>query len=154
MKVVIAKRLRDVVRTNDCERVLATVKYSRLPWYANIPNQDQIHGFSTQCPRCMDGAFKWKMHMRTCCLYPKEMSTQTPSSPYTMVTAFTSENVHSRLVAEDAFREKRYEEALKRAFLGTDEDIFADPACDKNSSGCTAVAALVTNNNKIYVVRA
>jgi len=31
-------------------------------------------------------------------------------------------------------------------------EIVIDPAYDKDSSGCTAVAALVTNDNKIYVV--
>jgi len=42
---------------------------------------------------------------------------------------------------------------LKRAFIGTDEDFLADPNA-KGSSGCTAVAALVTNDNKIYVANA
>ena len=68
--------------------------------------------------------------------------------------------------------EKNYEEALKRAFLGTDEDLLAgetiratppptrliplpllDPAHVRDPSGCTAVAALITADNKIYVVR-
>ena len=57
--------------------------------------------------------------------------------------------------------------ALKKAFLGTDEDLLASRSflesniferfipwkgLTKGSSGCTAIAALVTNNNKIYVV--
>ena len=41
------------------------------------------------------------------------------------VAKFASGNVHKRLVAEDAYREKRYEEALKMAFLGTDQDFLA-----------------------------
>lgn len=57
---------------------------------------------------------------------------------------------------------------MKRAFLGTDEDLLAgewlryplsieadstlDPAHTRDPSGCTAVAALVTSDNKIYVV--
>ena len=41
------------------------------------------------------------------------------------VAKFSGINVHKRLVAEAAYREKRYEEALKRAFLGTDEDFLA-----------------------------
>ena len=41
------------------------------------------------------------------------------------VAKFSGINVHKRLVTEEAYREKRYEEALKRAFLGTDEDLLA-----------------------------
>lgn len=41
------------------------------------------------------------------------------------VAKFASVNVHKRLVAADAYREKRYEEALKRAFLRTDQDFLA-----------------------------
>ena len=38
------------------------------------------------------------------------------------MSKFAGTNVHKRLVSEGAYREKRYEEALKSAFLGTDED--------------------------------
>jgi len=41
------------------------------------------------------------------------------------VAKFASVNIHKRLVAEDAYREKRYKEALKMAFLGTDQDFLA-----------------------------
>ena len=41
------------------------------------------------------------------------------------VARFAGKNVHKRLVTEDTYREKSYEEALKRAFLGTDEDLLA-----------------------------
>jgi protein phosphatase 2C family protein 2/3 len=41
------------------------------------------------------------------------------------IAKFASNNVHKRLLTEEAYREKRYEEALKRAFLGTDEDFLA-----------------------------
>jgi len=70
------------------------------------------------------------------------------------VAKFAGKNVHRRLLTEDAYREKRYADAMKRAFLGTDEDLLADPAHTRDSSGCTAVAALVTDDNKIYVANA
>jgi len=38
--------------------------------------------------------------------------------------------------------------------LGTDEDILADPAHTRDPSGCTAVAALLSHDNKIYVANA
>jgi protein phosphatase 2C family protein 2/3 len=38
---------------------------------------------------------------------------------------FAGINVHKRLVTEKAYHEKQYEEALKKAFLGTDKDFLA-----------------------------
>lgn len=38
---------------------------------------------------------------------------------------FSGDNVHVRLIGEDEYREERWEPALKKAFLGTDEDIRA-----------------------------
>ena len=88
------------------------------------------------------------------------------------VARFAGRNVHKRLTAEDAYHEKQYNAALKKAFLGTDEDIRAgssslstlrltqfelrrvDPSFFHDPSGCTAVAALLTSDRKLYVVRA
>ncbi|KAG2361708.1 PP2C-domain-containing protein [Suillus spraguei] len=70
------------------------------------------------------------------------------------VARFAGKNVHKRLISEEAYREKRYDEALKKAFLGTDEDLLADPSHTRDPSGCTAVAALITDDNKIYVANA
>jgi len=36
---------------------------------------------------------------------------------------FAGENVHKRLVSEESYAAKDYFAALKRAFLGTDEDL-------------------------------
>ncbi|KAF9049616.1 PP2C-domain-containing protein [Hymenopellis radicata] len=69
------------------------------------------------------------------------------------VAKFAGQNVHKRLVNEESYKEKNYEEALKRAFLGTDEDMLANPKHSRDPSGCTAVAALVTKD-KIYVANA
>ena len=38
---------------------------------------------------------------------------------------FAGLNVHKRLVTEEAYKNDDYEVALKKAFLGTDEDILA-----------------------------
>ncbi|KII90856.1 hypothetical protein PLICRDRAFT_39460 [Plicaturopsis crispa FD-325 SS-3] len=70
------------------------------------------------------------------------------------VAKFAGQNVHKRLVSEEAYREQQYEQAMKRAFLGTDEDLLADPACARDPSGCTAVAALITQDGKVYVANA
>ena len=41
------------------------------------------------------------------------------------VAEFAGSHVHKRLITEEAYREKRYEDSLKRAFLGTDGDLRA-----------------------------
>jgi len=69
------------------------------------------------------------------------------------VAKFAGQNVHKRLVTEESYKESHYDEALKRAFLGTDEDLLANPAHTRDPSGATAVAALVTKD-KIYVANA
>jgi len=69
------------------------------------------------------------------------------------VARYAGENVHKRLLTEEAYQQKNYEAALKRAFLGTDEDLLANPATARDTSGCTAVAALVSGD-KIYVANA
>lgn len=49
------------------------------------------------------------------------------------VAKFAGKNVHKRLLAEEAYREKRYYEAMKRAFLGTDEDLLAGTILSRRS---------------------
>jgi protein phosphatase PTC2/3 len=41
------------------------------------------------------------------------------------VAKYAGQNVHKRLISEESYLEKQYETALKKAFLGTDEDILA-----------------------------
>lgn len=41
------------------------------------------------------------------------------------VAKFAGENVHKRLLKEKAYLDKQYPLALKKAFLGTDEDLLA-----------------------------
>lgn len=94
------------------------------------------------------------------------------------IARFSGENVHKRLISEDAYKSKQWDDALKNAFLGTDEDIRAgmsfqlrltsislffsfylydgvsslDTRFFRDPSGCTAVAALVTHDGRIFVV--
>jgi hypothetical protein len=41
------------------------------------------------------------------------------------VAEFAAQNVHKRLPSEESYQKQEYEAALKRAFLGTDEDFLA-----------------------------
>ena len=100
--------------------------------------------------------------------YPIPENASYINPPGSNVAKFASLNVHKRLVTEEAYKNDDYEVALKKAFLGTDEDILAgqsifsslsfltdvylDPELAKDHSGCTAVAALLSHDNKIYVV--
>ncbi|KAM6492869.1 Protein phosphatase 2C (PP2C)-like domain containing protein [Amanita muscaria] len=70
------------------------------------------------------------------------------------VSKYAGENLHKRLLSEDKYHERDYETALKKAFLGTDEDLLATDEGKKISGGATAVAALLTADNKIYVANA
>jgi protein phosphatase PTC2/3 len=41
------------------------------------------------------------------------------------MSTFAAINVHQSLVTEETYQKKHYEEALRRAFLGTDQDFLA-----------------------------
>jgi len=43
----------------------------------------------------------------------------------TTVAKYAGQNVHKRLITEESYKEQNWEMALKRAFLGTDEDFLA-----------------------------
>jgi protein phosphatase 2C family protein 2/3 len=70
------------------------------------------------------------------------------------VAKFSGENVYQRLAAEESYTARDYELALKKAFLGTDEDLRANPAFFHDPSGCAAVAALFTDDKRILVANA
>ncbi|CEH16810.1 pp2c-domain-containing protein [Ceraceosorus bombacis] len=59
------------------------------------------------------------------------------------VAKYSGETVHQRLAKTDEFQRGQYEAALKRAFLGTDEDLKSNKEFAFDPSGCTAVAALL-----------
>ncbi|KAL1950327.1 hypothetical protein VTO73DRAFT_5451 [Trametes versicolor] len=70
------------------------------------------------------------------------------------VAKYAGQNVHHRLVRDEAYKQHDYRLALKNAFLGTDEDIRSNPDFARDASGCTAVAALVTKEGRVYVANA
>lgn len=70
-----------------------------------------------------------------------------------MVAKYAGEHVFDRLRNEKAYKDGQYKDAFKRAFLGTDQDLIDDPTIFCDTTGCTAVAALITDK-KIYVANA
>ncbi|KAI8331364.1 phosphatase 2C-like domain-containing protein [Chlamydoabsidia padenii] len=67
------------------------------------------------------------------------------------VAKYSGEHLHHRILDADAFRENKFREALIQGYLGIDEDLRADPLQDRVPSGCTAVSALITEDNVLYV---
>jgi len=75
------------------------------------------------------------------------------------VARYSGRTLHSRLLDLPEFKEKKWEAALHRAFLKTDEDLRSDPVYANDTSGCTAVAALIVpdaneKGRRIYVANA
>ncbi|EJF63408.1 PP2C-domain-containing protein [Dichomitus squalens] len=70
------------------------------------------------------------------------------------VARYAGQNLHKRLVQDEAYKKGELKESLKNAFLGTDEDIRSNPEFSRDASGATAVAALLTKDGKIYVANA
>jgi protein phosphatase 2C family protein 2/3 len=58
------------------------------------------------------------------------------------VAKFAGQNVHKRLVTEESYKESQYDEALKRAFLGTDEDLLASQCRRRSFSPLISSIAL------------
>ncbi|KAK4047111.1 Protein phosphatase 2C 2 [Microbotryomycetes sp. JL221] len=70
------------------------------------------------------------------------------------VARYAGDTVHSRLSANEPFKRKDFEAALKRAFLDTDVDLRANPDFRGDPSGCTAVATVITDNLRIICANA
>ncbi|KAI8896024.1 phosphatase 2C-like domain-containing protein [Globomyces pollinis-pini] len=62
-------------------------------------------------------------------------------------------NLHENIIQSKEFKEKQYKEALRVAFLKTDENLRSDPNF-LEASGCTAVATLITDDDQILCANA
>ncbi|CAG8577052.1 10948_t:CDS:2, partial [Racocetra persica] len=66
------------------------------------------------------------------------------------VAKYSGNNLHARIARDKDF-DKDLKAAIQNGFLGTDDDLKNDPQFANDPSGCTAVMAIVTPNNEIYV---
>ena len=57
--------------------------------------------------------------------YPLSENTSLINPPGSRMSKFAGLNVHKRLVTEETYKNEEYEEALKKAFLETDQDFLA-----------------------------
>ncbi|KZO96948.1 protein phosphatase 2C, partial [Calocera viscosa TUFC12733] len=70
------------------------------------------------------------------------------------VARYAGRTVHKRLAEQAEYQQHEYRDALKRAFLLTDEALRADSTFKNDPSGCTAIACLVTPENRIWAANA
>ncbi|CED82468.1 pp2c-domain-containing protein [Phaffia rhodozyma] len=70
------------------------------------------------------------------------------------VAKYTGSTLHTRLSELPEYAEGNYEVAFKKAFLGTDDALRADPKFVNDPSGCTAVAVLITPDNRFICANA
>ncbi|KAK9763893.1 Protein phosphatase 2C 2 [Basidiobolus ranarum] len=64
---------------------------------------------------------------------------------------YCGEQLHERIVKDEAFTQGNYALAIKHGYLGADADLRGDPDFIHDSSGCTAVSALITPDKRIFV---
>ncbi|KAI8147886.1 phosphatase 2C-like domain-containing protein [Fennellomyces sp. T-0311] len=70
------------------------------------------------------------------------------------VAKYSGERLHDLVFASKFYEQGNFREALRSSFLGIDEALRADPEYENETSGCTAVAALLTKDNVLYVSNA
>lgn len=66
------------------------------------------------------------------------------------VAKYSGAHLHERIARDEKFSID-LEVAIKNGFLGTDEDLRNDPQYANDPSGCTAVTAVVTPNDWVFV---
>ncbi|KNC96344.1 uncharacterized protein SPPG_08245 [Spizellomyces punctatus DAOM BR117] len=67
------------------------------------------------------------------------------------VAKYSGAQLHERITKDEGYAKGNYAQAIKQGFLGTDVDLRADPDFQHDPSGCTAVAALITDDWRILV---
>ncbi|KAI8801255.1 phosphatase 2C-like domain-containing protein [Cladochytrium replicatum] len=68
------------------------------------------------------------------------------------VAKYAGEFLHKRVAETEAFRQGNYNVALKKAFLEADEELRRNDqeGVKHETTGCTAVVAIVTDDNRIF----
>ncbi|KAI8639641.1 phosphatase 2C-like domain-containing protein [Parasitella parasitica] len=70
------------------------------------------------------------------------------------IAQYTGQKLHEKVAENKHFESKEYGKALKEAFLELDNCLTNDPNFAYDPSGCTAVVALLTDDNHIFVANA
>ncbi|KAJ3055425.1 Protein phosphatase 2C 2 [Rhizophlyctis rosea] len=67
------------------------------------------------------------------------------------VAKYSGAQLHRKVMADENFSKGDYALAIKYGFLKCDQDLRGDPSYANDPSGCTAVAALITDDWRILV---
>lgn len=70
------------------------------------------------------------------------------------IAHYTGQTLYKKVLESKYFKEKDYEKAMTDAFLALDKSLIEDNNFAYDPSGCTAVAALVTDEDEIIVANA
>ncbi|KAK4521609.1 uncharacterized protein ATC70_004138 [Mucor velutinosus] len=70
------------------------------------------------------------------------------------IAQYTGQTLYKKVLESKHFEKKQYPEALKDAFLELDSSLINDNNFAYDPSGCTAVVALLTDDNHIFVANA
>ncbi|KAI8988470.1 phosphatase 2C-like domain-containing protein [Mycotypha africana] len=67
------------------------------------------------------------------------------------VAKYSGRELHKKIMTSKSFAQKRYRDAIRIGHYAIDEDLRKDPHFDKDYSGSTAVTAMITKDNVLYV---
>lgn len=67
----------------------------------------------------------------------------------TQSAIYTEESLHNKLISQPAFKAANYKEALTKAFIDLDQEMYEEKTGRFSTSGCTAVTVL-TKSNTLY----
>ncbi|KAI8647544.1 phosphatase 2C-like domain-containing protein [Parasitella parasitica] len=70
------------------------------------------------------------------------------------VAKYSGSELHKKIMDTTAFDRGRFRDAIRMGYYGIDEDLKKDSRFNNDTSGSTAVAALLTKNNVLYVSNA
>ncbi|CAO3695316.1 unnamed protein product [Rhizopus stolonifer] len=70
------------------------------------------------------------------------------------VASYSEKELHKKIMKSPSFDQKRYRETIRYGYYAIDEDLRQDPEFKEHNSGCTAVVALVTKDDMLYVSNA
>jgi protein phosphatase 2C family protein 2/3 len=68
------------------------------------------------------------------------------------VASYSEKELYKKIMNSPAFYKARYRDAIRCGYYAIDEDLRRDPDFNDDNSGCTAVVALVTKEDMLYVV--
>ncbi|CDH58421.1 protein phosphatase [Lichtheimia corymbifera JMRC:FSU:9682] len=71
-----------------------------------------------------------------------------------VVAKYSGEHLHDVIFESKYFKEGNIREALRSGYLAMDDALRKDPEHENETSGCTAVSALLTKDNVLYVTNA